>query len=45
MYDTAIPRMDPVYEVFLAPSGAVRNRIWTDSLTAALKELGEGHCG
>jgi len=45
MYDTAIPRMDPVYEVFLAPSGVVRNRLWTETLSDAFKELGEGRCG
>ena len=45
VYDTALQRADPVYDILLAPSGAVRNKTWTDTSSAAFKELGEGRCG
>lgn len=44
VYDAAIQKADPVYDILLAPSGAVRNKIWTDSAGASFKELSSGRC-
>ncbi len=45
MYDTAMQRADPVYDVLLAPAGILGVKTWTETGGDAFRALGAGRCG